>query len=108
VDPEVVLHALEQTEAADVEAASCARGRAAVRARCASLGERGHASGMLVAWSMLGTGFDHDAQHLLHSAATLVVAFPATQARRGTTRHAQRLDALGQLTGGIATTSTIS
>ena len=102
VDPELVLRALEQTEAADVEAAIL---RARPRSRAcavASLGERGHASGMLVAWSMMGTRFDHDAQHLLHSAATLVVAFLQRKRAEEQLAHAQRLDALGQLTGGIA------
>src|SRR4249919_2636865 len=99
VDPELVLRALEQTEAADVEAAIL---RARPRSRAcavASLGERGHASGMLVAWSMMGTRFDHDAQHLLHSAATLVVAFLQRKRAEEQLAHAQRLDALGQLTG---------
>ncbi|MFL5083490.1 MAG: ATP-binding protein, partial [Xanthobacteraceae bacterium] len=68
----------------------------------APLVDRGESTGALVAWSGLPSRFDHDAQHLLQSSATLV----ASVLQRGRTEaqlaHVQRLESLGQLTGGIA------
>ena len=58
--------------------------------------------GMLVAASLTPGQFDHDALHLLQSAANLMAANMQRRRSEEQLAHAQRLDAVGQLTGGIA------
>ena len=68
----------------------------------APLVERETVAGALVALSSHLSHFDHDTQHLLQSAATLVAAVIQRSSTEEQLAHAQRLDSLGQLTGGIA------
>lgn len=58
--------------------------------------------GALLAQSSEPRRFDHDAQHLLRSAANLLAAMVQRRRTEEQLAHSQRLDALGQLTGGIA------
>lgn len=58
--------------------------------------------GLLVALSHYRRQFDHDAIHLLQSAANLLAALLQRRRTEEQLAHAQRLDAIGQLTGGIA------
>jgi PAS domain S-box-containing protein len=64
--------------------------------------DRGETMGVLVALARARRVFDRDAIHLLRSTANLM----ATAVQRSRTEdqlaHAQRLDAIGQLTGGVA------
>ncbi|MCC8364664.1 PAS domain S-box protein [Lysobacter sp. A6] len=68
----------------------------------APLLDRNNLTGALIAWSVEPSRFDHDAQHLLQSSATLVSAVLQRSRTEAQLAHAQRLDSLGQLTGGIA------
>lgn len=58
--------------------------------------------GALLAYSSKPYKFDHDAQHLLQSFASLIAALEQRRRTQDQLAHVQRLDALGQLTGGIA------
>lgn len=64
--------------------------------------DRGRAIGALLALSSRPNRFDHDAQHMLQSAALFVAALIQRRRTEEELAHAQRLDAIGQLTGGIA------
>ena len=63
---------------------------------------RGRPIGTFVAWSHEPRRFDHDAMHLLQSAANVLAALIQRRSSEEQLAHAQRLDAVGQLTGGIA------
>ncbi|SOD55530.1 PAS domain S-box protein [Pseudoxanthomonas wuyuanensis] len=58
--------------------------------------------GALLAWSGQTRRFDHDALHLLQSVANLLAALMLRRRTEEQLAHAQRLDAIGQLTGGVA------
>ncbi|WP_300620319.1 PAS domain S-box protein [Dokdonella sp.] len=64
--------------------------------------DRREAVGILLALAREGRAFDHDKLFFLQSAGHLLTA--AMQRNRGEERlaHAQRLEAIGQLTGGVA------
>jgi PAS domain S-box-containing protein len=64
--------------------------------------DRGRPMGALLALSSRPNRFDHDAQHMLQSAALFVAALMQRRRTEEDLAHAQRLDAIGQLTGGIA------
>ncbi len=64
--------------------------------------DRGRPMGALLALSSRPKRFDHDAQHLLQSAALFVATLIQRRRTEEELAHAQRLDAIGQLTGGIA------
>lgn len=64
--------------------------------------ERHQASGALLAVSSELQHFDHDARHLLQSAAATLSAFVQQRRAEEQLAHAHRLDAIGQLTGGVA------
>jgi PAS domain S-box-containing protein len=64
--------------------------------------DRGRPMGALLALSSRPNRFDHDAQHMLQSAALFVAALIQRRRTEEELAHAQRLDAIGQLTGGIA------
>ena len=64
--------------------------------------ERHQASGALIAASRELQRFDHDARHLLQSAAATLSAFVQQRRAEEQLAHAHRLDAIGQLTGGVA------
>lgn len=63
---------------------------------------RGRLIGMFIAWAHEPRRFDHDAVHLLQSAANVLAALIQRRSSEEQLAHAQRLDAIGQLTGGIA------
>lgn len=58
--------------------------------------------GLLIVLSRRINGFDHDALHLLQSSAHLLAALIQRRRTEDQLAHAQRLDAIGQLTGGVA------
>lgn len=62
----------------------------------------GFPMGALLAYSSKPYKFDHDAQHLLQSFASLIAALEQRFRTQNQLAHVQRLDALGKLTGGIA------
>jgi len=64
--------------------------------------DRGRPMGALLALSSQPTRFDHDAQHMLQSAALFAAGLIQRRRTEEELAHAQRLDAVGQLTGGIA------
>lgn len=64
--------------------------------------ERHQAAGALIATSSEPRRFDHDARHLLQSAAATLAAFVQQRHAEEQLAHAHRLDAVGQLTGGVA------
>ncbi len=64
--------------------------------------DRGQSMGVLLALSSRPHRFDHDAQHMLQSAALFVASLIQRRRTEEELAHAQRLDAIGQLTGGIA------
>jgi PAS domain S-box-containing protein len=64
--------------------------------------DRGRSIGALLALSSRPKRFDHDAQHLLQSAALFVATLIQRRRTEDELAHSQRLEALGQLTGGIA------
>ncbi|MGY1457647.1 PAS domain S-box protein [Luteimonas sp. A534] len=64
--------------------------------------ERHQASGALIAVARELQRFDHDARHLLQSAAATLSAFVQQRRAEEQLAHAHRLDAIGQLTGGVA------
>ena len=64
--------------------------------------ERHQAIGALVATAAEPRRFDHDARHLLQSAAATLSAFVRQRRAEEQLAHAHRLDAIGQLTGGVA------
>ena len=66
------------------------------------LHDRGRPIGALLALSSRPKRFDHDAQHLLQSAAMFVATLIQRRRTEEELAHVQRLDAIGQLTGGIA------
>src|SRR5690606_10084445 len=71
---------------------------------CASVPmlDRDRPMGGLIAMSSQPRRFDHDAVHLLQSAAHLLAALVQRRRTEDQLAHSQRLDAIGQLTGGIA------
>lgn len=71
-------------------------------AAAALLRDRERPLGVLLALSATPRQFHHDALHLLQSAATLAAALMQRQHTEEQLAHAQRLDAIGQLTGGVA------
>ena len=58
--------------------------------------------GVLIALSRKSRRFDHDALHLLQSVANLLSALVQRRRTADQLAHSQRLDAIGQLTGGVA------
>lgn len=64
--------------------------------------DRGRPMGALLALSSQPQRFDHDAQHMLQSAALFAAGLIQRRRTEEELAHAQRLDAVGQLTGGIA------
>src|SRR5690606_30056226 len=64
--------------------------------------ERHQVFGALLATTGEPRRFDHDARHLLQSAAGTLSAFVRQRRTEEELAHAHRLDAIGQLTGGIA------
>jgi PAS domain S-box-containing protein len=66
------------------------------------LRDRGSAMGALVAASADPARFDHDALQLLQTVANLFSTLVQRRHYEDQLAHAQRLDALGQLTGGVA------
>ncbi len=64
--------------------------------------ERHRVAGALLATTAEARRFDHDARHLLQSAATTLAAFARQRRAEEQLAHAHRLDAIGQLTGGVA------
>ena len=64
--------------------------------------ERHRVAGAVLAASGDPRRFDHDARHLLQSAATTLAAFVQQRRAEEQLAHAHRLDAIGQLTGGVA------
>jgi PAS domain S-box-containing protein len=64
--------------------------------------DRGSAMGALVAASVDPDRFDHDALQLLQTVANLFSTLVQRRHYEDQLAHAQRLDALGQLTGGVA------
>jgi PAS domain S-box-containing protein len=63
---------------------------------------RDRALGALFARSSEPRRFDHDALHLLRSVANLLAALVLRRRTEEQLAHSQRLDAVGQLTGGVA------
>lgn len=66
------------------------------------LQDRGSPMGALIAVSREHRAFDHDAQHLLQSVTNLLAAMMQRRHTEEQLAHSQRLDAIGQLTGGVA------
>ncbi|WP_132999840.1 ATP-binding protein [Luteimonas arsenica] len=64
--------------------------------------ERHQVHGALLAVAREPRRFDHDARHLLQSAAATLSAFMQQRRAEEQLAHAHRLDAIGQLTGGVA------
>jgi PAS domain S-box-containing protein len=64
--------------------------------------DRDRPLGALVALSREARRFDHDALHLLQSVANMVAALMQRRRTEELLAHSQRLDAIGQLTGGVA------
>ncbi|UXI66464.1 PAS domain S-box protein [Tahibacter amnicola] len=64
--------------------------------------DRGQTMGTLVALNQEPRVFDRDAMHLLQSIANLIAAAVQRSRTEDQLSHAQRLDAIGQLTGGVA------
>ena len=64
--------------------------------------ERHRVAGALLATAAEARRFDHDARHLLQSAAATLAAFVQQRRAEEQLAHAHRLDAIGQLTGGVA------
>ncbi|MBJ7574095.1 ATP-binding protein [Luteimonas sp. MC1828] len=64
--------------------------------------EHRRVSGALLAASREPRRFDHDACHLLQTAATTLSTYVQQRRAEEHLAHAQRLDAIGQLTGGVA------
>ena len=64
--------------------------------------DRNRPMGALIALSRQTHHFGHDALHLLGSAANLLAALMQRRRTEEQLIHAQRLDALGQMTGGVA------
>jgi len=64
--------------------------------------DRNRPMGALIALSRQTHHFGHDALHLLGSAANLLAALMQRRRTEEQLIHAQRLDAVGQMTGGVA------
>lgn len=64
--------------------------------------DRDRPLGALVALSREARRFDHDALHLLQSVANMIAALMQRRRTEELLAHSQRLDAIGQLTGGVA------
>lgn len=75
-----------------------------LRGSCAvvPLLDRNRPMGALIALSPQTHRFGHDALHLLGSAANLLAALLQRRRTEEQLIHAQRLDAIGQMTGGVA------
>jgi PAS domain S-box-containing protein len=69
---------------------------------CVPLLDRDLPLGAIIALSATPQRFEHDAMHLLQSAANVVAAMMQRRRSEEQLAHAQRLDTVGQLTGGIA------
>jgi PAS domain S-box-containing protein len=64
--------------------------------------DRGESTGALLALMRRNKQFDHDALHFLQSAANLLASAMQRARTEEQLSHAQRLEAVGQLTGGVA------
>ncbi|MDG2518390.1 PAS domain S-box protein [Lysobacter soli] len=87
---------LSQTQLRLLEATSFASGAAV------PLLDRSRAMGVLLALSSSPRQFHHDALHLLQSAAIVVASMMQRRYTEEQLAHAQRIDAIGQMTGGVA------
>lgn len=64
--------------------------------------DRGRSMGALLAMATQPRRFDHDAVQLLQTVGNLLAALVQRRRTEEQLAHAQRLDAIGQLTGGVA------
>lgn len=63
---------------------------------------RGGNIGAIIGWATSASHFDHDAMHLMRSVADLLSALLQRASSDEQLAHAQRIDAIGQLAGGLA------